>query len=1690
MPDQIEKPMNDPEVALSAMASSTSQDDSQENSLELKQEDNSSITLSTQDNENHSISETRGLEPMEAPKNIEQLQDVVLEIDSQNNPSAKENSSPGNAENDAAQGRPRRRTVKAVSYTEKQESDIPSMVTEKVESKRARRKVSPSDSNYSPHSSSSLTSTKTGSYYDVEDVVPINYQPPIRSDDDFNELIDLKTAKIDANETTLTLKTGETIKKGDCIYMICEPPSDPFYIAKVIGFTKKDASVTTRKASNYSFSVCWFYRPRDLNRRTADSRLVYASLHRDTCPIASYRGKVTMMHKSEIDDLDEYKKMPDSFYFDKLYDRYMIKMYDMIPTNKLVHLPQNYYTALNKRFEFVFVEVGKADELLSSPKNCEKCLQWCSSSDSIPCSGCQKSYHLLCLDPPILTKPKRGFAWYCAPCNKRLEEKLAENRGNMLESAQPSQIMKAEAAERRRTTSVETEDDEIKNEDTIDDSEVDSGSLSYEQAAKKFLEADRNISFKRRREVEEWPYRYLGVHAKFEDALDLQDRPYARAASRLGTKYQCSSVVEWYGHPVKYYDVEDAQSGNGSKKSKKYNNRAKKSSTPVQTESEAYLEQKFPLPEEFKDTKVKDYPGWLQPKPKGYIERGGDETSTLLWKMPPKDFMPEEEAGHMVEKFIEDCAGVAERLKLTSTTTPNFIDAILLILMNNNYDTNKSMYEVQNLTRESLKEPTFSPEEVQRFEDSVRIHGSELYPVYQDVKTQPSAMVVRFYYLWKKTKMGHEIWDNFPGRAKNRMKVTDDDSFDLEDPQDDGCYSNSKIMKSNFKFKCMYCESDHSPEWFKAPGALKNEDEHMHEGLCYRCAKLWRKYAAKWENPVELLKSQDKKNGGYASKKKVEFALIQEAENVLKARDNYLSNPKKKSEKLKKFKTIDSDYDYSFFTSIRETKRVSKKIAKQEPVDATAASSKPKQSPKSNIKKEKKPEGLQPKKQTKRAKKETSTSEKKVADTEVPQVKKRKYNKKSKTENGLTFIVESSGTSNNVTSENRSKEHKLNISAPPTYEYGRVSQLKTELETTMNQLLENTKSGLFNAFLDMKLRERIESLEKELSKFKDIQSPKSIKSKPSETGYSETPKTDNNKKHAKRRLYLSKTSVPGAGVFETPPNQLPAELEANDSTDLSTNGAKKFVFHMYDRNGKGGGYNILDTEFQSQPNLPPVVLNSITVSPKEKLEASEIVTQQQLANVKPTKKSKLIFKNASSGSALHSSLTDPEVVALKPAQEAMNVQPTNNSRALSLVDSKDEVAKKMMARYTSKFDIFNPLISDDSSFSPIYQLRSSSKELSLLWKQYQASKKSKGKLAKVFQPLFSADSRPCCVCRELGDIKNMLICSNCGLNVHSTCYGVKLDSDITKIASEYNWHCDPCSNDLHPVASTQYACLLCNSRESNMDQAIKGDPSAIPDALKRTCEGRWCHITCALISDEIKFASHSLQPVFGAHAVGVKNIFQVCEICSTYGGAIPQCEFCKRKAHVTCALDYDWKIAFKLTPIFESAKGDIVKMKDTGAVGKINPIIYCDAHERTDQQCDFSNIYDSNELATRSNLANDEYFTLLQLYLSDNGKLILNETGASLLKKSYNAMRKSFEELASGSNDSIVEEIEALKSQLKSPRCTECFKTTSLVWHPNKTEGEMCHLCYSKKHNLLKDDVEVPDLTTVDNSKFDALTFN
>ena len=53
-----------------------------------------------------------------------------------------------------------------------------------------------------------------------------------------------------------------------------------------------------------SLRVNWYYRPRDVQRFNSDSRLVYATMHSDMCPLTSLRGLCTIKHRSEIDDLE------------------------------------------------------------------------------------------------------------------------------------------------------------------------------------------------------------------------------------------------------------------------------------------------------------------------------------------------------------------------------------------------------------------------------------------------------------------------------------------------------------------------------------------------------------------------------------------------------------------------------------------------------------------------------------------------------------------------------------------------------------------------------------------------------------------------------------------------------------------------------------------------------------------------------------------------------------------------------------------------------------------------------------------------------------------------------------------------------------------------------------------------------------------------------------------------------------------------------------------------------------------------------------------------------------------------------------------------------------------------------------------------------------------------------------------
>ena len=119
--------------------------------------------------------------------------------------------------------------------------------------------------------------------------------------------------------------------------------------------------------------VNWYYRPKDIQRRVQDTRVVFASMHSDTCPLTSLRGKCRIRHLSTIHSLDDYRVQKDSFWFDKLYDRYIHRYYEVTPTDKVINVPQHVKRVLDERWKYVLVEIGRGKELTSAVKTCKKC---------------------------------------------------------------------------------------------------------------------------------------------------------------------------------------------------------------------------------------------------------------------------------------------------------------------------------------------------------------------------------------------------------------------------------------------------------------------------------------------------------------------------------------------------------------------------------------------------------------------------------------------------------------------------------------------------------------------------------------------------------------------------------------------------------------------------------------------------------------------------------------------------------------------------------------------------------------------------------------------------------------------------------------------------------------------------------------------------------------------------------------------------------------------------------------------------------------------------------------------------------------------------------------------------------------------------------------------------------------------
>ena len=178
-----------------------------------------------------------------------------------------------------------------------------------------------------------------------------------------------------------------------------------------------------------------------------------------------------------------------------------------------------------------------------------------------------------------------------------------------------------------------------------------------------------------------------------------------------------------------------------------------------------------------------------------------------------------------------------------------------------------------------------------------------------------------------------------------------------------------------------------------------------------------------------------------------------------------------------------------------------------------------------------------------------------------------------------------------------------------------------------------------------------------------------------------------------------------------------------------------------------------------------------------------------------------------------------------------------------------------------------------------------------------------------------ANNEKCQVCLELEatSLNLLLKCYLCGVHVHQECYGV------TYIPRE-PWLCQKClsSHETNPK------CVLCPNF---------GGP------YKKTADGRWCHVNCALWIPECGFSrAIYLEPIDFISEIPDSRYKFTCSVChQKKSGACIQCykQGCYSAFHVTCGIKMNFQMKIEIV-------SDLTP--DGALVYSVKKTAYCAAH--------------------------------------------------------------------------------------------------------------------------------------------------
>ncbi|CAE6419711.1 unnamed protein product [Rhizoctonia solani] len=312
---------------------------------------------------------------------------------------------------------------------------------------------------------------------------------------------------------SLRISNGEIACVNDHVYV--SPPwpqrdGIPYNIARIMEFLPDEGATRTRGKGREIFTrvrLAWYYRPSDLNDRpSADPRLLLAAIFSEVQPVSHLRAKCYVRHKDKISDLPAWKKKPDHFYFQRVFDPYIRKEFDVLRSADVTNLPAEIREVLQTRYEFVVAERDVIGDLTDNLRLCETCEKWAPSHDSVRCDTCKCYYHMACVNPPLVAKPAKGYGWTCGACSRHHDEQVSQPGGRHVTPVTKSRSSKAAAKSRSLA------------------------GLNANLSHRDINSEDRYFKM--------WPFRYFGLYTVAEDTLDPDDLIFPKAATRVGARYQ------------------------------------------------------------------------------------------------------------------------------------------------------------------------------------------------------------------------------------------------------------------------------------------------------------------------------------------------------------------------------------------------------------------------------------------------------------------------------------------------------------------------------------------------------------------------------------------------------------------------------------------------------------------------------------------------------------------------------------------------------------------------------------------------------------------------------------------------------------------------------------------------------------------------------------------------------------------------------------------------------------------------------------------------------------------------------------------------------------------------------------------------------------------------------------------------